>query len=159
MEIDQRFRKALFSLLTASNPFSSSNKCEKESMAVDCCICLSGIGPFQALFLSPCSHCFHFKCIRHIISETGQMFPCPVCRQVANLEASVSMESLFEDELPPLPMQKEEFKLGNPLPFSLTLQTSSEIKEKIECDDDTAMEYQQTLSARSHHSVQVRTDE
>lgn len=24
------------------------------------------------------------------------MFPCPVCRQVANLEASVSMESLVE---------------------------------------------------------------
>lgn len=25
------------------------------------------------------------------------MFPCPVCRQVANLEASVSMESLTEE--------------------------------------------------------------
>ena len=26
------------------------------------------------------------------------MFPCPVCRQVANLDASVSMESLFDFE-------------------------------------------------------------
>ncbi|KAJ3294372.1 hypothetical protein HDU76_006958, partial [Blyttiomyces sp. JEL0837] len=62
--------------------------------AVDCCICLCSIGPFQALFISPCSHCYHYKCIKNLL-ETN-MFQCPMCRQVANLDASVSMESLFD---------------------------------------------------------------
>lgn len=113
-----RFRNALKSLLSAANPFSSLEK-ERQTETtstsqphstpphhqnrshVDCCICLCGIGPFQALFISPCSHCFHYKCIRNLLNE-GYMFQCPVCRQVANLDASVSMESLCdlqEDEI------------------------------------------------------------
>ncbi|KAH6602329.1 hypothetical protein BASA61_001202 [Batrachochytrium salamandrivorans] len=103
-----RFRSALRTLLTATNPYSSTpvsasdkpTKKEPEPIqhsggSVDCCICLSCIGPYQALFIAPCSHCYHYKCIRHMLRES-LMFPCPVCRQVANLDASVSMESLFD---------------------------------------------------------------
>ncbi|RKO98947.1 hypothetical protein CXG81DRAFT_544, partial [Caulochytrium protostelioides] len=85
-----KFRLALQSLLAASNPDPGIDQ-PSAAASVDCCICLSGIGPFQALFLAPCSHCYHYKCIRNILEE-GYMFLCPLCRQVANLDASVSME-------------------------------------------------------------------
>jgi hypothetical protein len=96
-EIPLRFKKALHQLLAATNPYSTHDQHDpKHDHSVDCCICISAIGPFQALFIAPCSHCFHYKCIQNILKETI-MFPCPVCRQVANLEASVSMESLADD--------------------------------------------------------------
>ncbi|KAI9206411.1 uncharacterized protein BJ171DRAFT_566746 [Polychytrium aggregatum] len=98
-----RFRVALGALLAATNPYADTKADTAKAEAppvlaqqthMDCCICLGGIGPFQALFLGPCSHCFHYKCIRVLLAENEAMFPCPVCRQVANLDASVSMESL-----------------------------------------------------------------
>ncbi|KAI8617085.1 hypothetical protein BC830DRAFT_1115252 [Chytriomyces sp. MP71] len=104
-----RFRTALRSLLNATNPYSSNTPTttispvtgvpppSQPTASVDCCICLCAIGPFQALFLSPCSHCYHYKCIRNLL-ETHHMFQCPMCRQVANLDASVSMESLLCEE-------------------------------------------------------------
>jgi hypothetical protein len=95
-EIPLRFKNALHQLMAATNPYSSHKEQDpKHDHSVDCCICISAIGPFQALFIAPCSHCFHYKCIQHILKETI-MFPCPVCRQVANLEASVSMESIAD---------------------------------------------------------------
>lgn len=89
-----RFRAALKALLSATNPYSSHTADDEinSKSSVDCCICLCGIGPFQALFVAPCSHCFHYKCVTPILSA-GNMFQCPLCRQVANLVASVSMES------------------------------------------------------------------
>jgi hypothetical protein len=57
---------------------------------------LCEIAPYQALFIAPCAHGYHYKCIKNLLRET-HMFPCPICRQVANLEASVSMESLVDD--------------------------------------------------------------
>ncbi|KAJ3312277.1 hypothetical protein HDV04_003298 [Boothiomyces sp. JEL0838] len=96
LQILNRFKHALVLLLMAANPYSTQKDHDHKSDAsVDCCICISAIGPFQGLFIAPCSHCFHYKCIQHILRESI-MFPCPVCRQVANLDASVSMESLFE---------------------------------------------------------------
>ncbi|CAG8449052.1 6169_t:CDS:2 [Ambispora leptoticha] len=70
----------------------------------DCCICLCGIGPFQALFLAPCSHVFHYKCIRPILVTHHPGFLCPLCRCFADLEASVENvidweQILAEEEL------------------------------------------------------------
>jgi len=95
-----RFMSALRALLSATNPYSTSFPGINEPMSnnsIDCCICLCHIGPFQALFIAPCSHCFHYKCINPILS-TGDMFLCPVCRQVANLKASVSSDSMFDND-------------------------------------------------------------
>ncbi|KAJ3107801.1 hypothetical protein HDU97_003149 [Phlyctochytrium planicorne] len=99
-----RFRAALKSLLAASNPYGSSNGTsgakdtdEDDPTATECCICIGSVAPMQAIFLAPCSHCFHFKCVASIIAQSA-MFQCPLCRQVANLAASVSMDSLNEDE-------------------------------------------------------------
>ena len=64
---------------------------------VDCCICLCSISPFQALFVAPCSHCYHFKCVQPLLNQ-GAMFLCPLCRQVANLAANVQEDELDEEE-------------------------------------------------------------
>ena len=93
--IPERFKRALQQLLVATNPYSSQKEHEPTDTSIDCCICIGEIGPFQALFIAPCSHCFHFKCVQHFVRDTV-MFPCPICRQVANLEASVSMESVID---------------------------------------------------------------
>ena len=89
-----RLNRALKSLVYAMNPNSQK---EDELHPTDCCICINAIAPFQALFLGPCSHCFHYKCVTPLLGA-GFMFQCPVCRQVANLEASVAEpEDLVKD--------------------------------------------------------------
>ncbi|KNE66043.1 hypothetical protein AMAG_19323 [Allomyces macrogynus ATCC 38327] len=61
----------------------------------DCCICLGPIAPFQALFIAPCCHTFHYKCSRPLLN-TWPTFSCPLCRHYADLNASVSVENLSE---------------------------------------------------------------
>ncbi|KAJ3057270.1 hypothetical protein HK097_009929 [Rhizophlyctis rosea] len=90
----QRLRQTLTAFLTAMNPNASE---ADAAVTSDCCICLSSIAPFQALFLAPCSHCFHYKCATPLLSS-AVMFQCPLCRQVANLEANVTNED-FGDEV------------------------------------------------------------
>ncbi|KAI8337440.1 hypothetical protein BC941DRAFT_425269 [Chlamydoabsidia padenii] len=58
----------------------------------ECCICLYAIAPLQALFVAPCSHVFHFKCLRPIIFQHYPGFSCPLCRNYYDLEASVAIE-------------------------------------------------------------------
>ncbi len=47
--------------------------------------------PCQSLFVAPCSHVWHFKCIRPILSDhkSYPQFLCPNCRAVTDLEADV----------------------------------------------------------------------
>ncbi|KAJ2003600.1 hypothetical protein GGI02_003100 [Coemansia sp. RSA 2322] len=62
----------------------------------ECCICLYQMVAFQALFVAPCSHCFHFKCVKPILfTSTG--FSCPLCRTYADLEASVTVDETDMD--------------------------------------------------------------
>lgn len=58
----------------------------------ECCICLYALAPFQALFVSPCSHTYHFKCIRPLL-QSYPGFQCPICRTYSDLEASVTIEA------------------------------------------------------------------
>ncbi|KAI8136882.1 SMAD/FHA domain-containing protein, partial [Fennellomyces sp. T-0311] len=57
----------------------------------ECCICLYAMAPFQALFVAPCCHTYHFKCIRPLL-ESYPGFQCPLCRTYSDLEASVEEE-------------------------------------------------------------------
>lgn len=82
------------------NPNSTK---EDENCPTDCCICINAMSPFQALFLAPCSHCFHYKCVTTLLGA-GFMFQCPLCRQVANLEASVAEPDDYDQ------MQLEELE-------------------------------------------------
>ncbi|KAJ3012390.1 hypothetical protein HKX48_006299 [Thoreauomyces humboldtii] len=95
------FSTVLGTLLTLTNPYARSSTPLPSTPAAhavpapDCVICLCPVGPYQALFLAPCSHCYHFRCVRSLVARDA-MFLCPLCRQVANLDASVSMESLCD---------------------------------------------------------------
>lgn len=57
----------------------------------ECCICLFAIAPFQALFVAPCSHTFHYKCLRPLLDRYPG-FICPLCRSYADLDANVDVE-------------------------------------------------------------------
>lgn len=54
------------------------------------CICLTLQQPCQSLFVAPCSHTWHFKCVRSLLtSPQYPIFICPNCRAGADLEADV----------------------------------------------------------------------
>ncbi|OBZ84689.1 E3 ubiquitin-protein ligase DMA2 [Choanephora cucurbitarum] len=58
----------------------------------ECCICLYALAPFQALFVAPCAHSYHFKCIKPLF-ESYPGFQCPICRTYSDLDASVAIEA------------------------------------------------------------------
>ncbi|KLO12480.1 hypothetical protein SCHPADRAFT_941230 [Schizopora paradoxa] len=58
----------------------------------DCCICLFCVGVHQSLFIAPCSHVFHYKCIRPLLLMHHPGFSCPLCRTFANLEEDVEID-------------------------------------------------------------------
>ncbi|CCK71765.1 ubiquitin-conjugating protein DMA1 KNAG_0H03510 [Huiozyma naganishii CBS 8797] len=62
----------------------------------DCSICLSKIKPCQAIFISPCSHSWHFHCVRRLVMLSYPQFVCPNCRSACDLEAT--LESSDEDD-------------------------------------------------------------
>ncbi|PHH81151.1 hypothetical protein CDD82_1255 [Ophiocordyceps australis] len=71
------------SAISGSNSTAGSN-------SQDCSICLNSIAPCQSLFVAPCSHTWHFKCIRSLLlSPQYSIFICPNCRASADLEADV----------------------------------------------------------------------
>jgi hypothetical protein len=54
--------------------------------------------PCQSLFVAPCSHVWHYKCIRPILNgPTWPNFLCPNCRAVADLEEDAEDPGDFED--------------------------------------------------------------
>ncbi|WWC71343.1 uncharacterized protein I206_105297 [Kwoniella pini CBS 10737] len=62
----------------------------------DCCICLFSVTVCQSLFIAPCSHVFHYKCIRPLLDKHYPGFSCPLCRTFANLEEDVETEDAWE---------------------------------------------------------------
>ncbi|KAK3692173.1 hypothetical protein B0T22DRAFT_6099 [Podospora appendiculata] len=69
---------------------SSANSSAAQSYSQDCSICLNSIAPCQCLFVAPCSHTWHYKCIKALLSSPSYpIFICPNCRAAADLEAEV----------------------------------------------------------------------
>ena len=64
----------------------------------DCSICLSSIKPCQAIFISPCSHSWHFHCIRRLVMISYPQFVCPNCRSSCDLEASLETSDESNDD-------------------------------------------------------------
>lgn len=52
-----------------------------------------GVTIRQALFIAPCSHTFHYKCIRPLLEAHHPAFSCPLCRTYADLEEDVELEA------------------------------------------------------------------
>ncbi|ORZ17068.1 hypothetical protein BCR42DRAFT_413852 [Absidia repens] len=71
---------------------SSDSHNNNPSSIQECCICLYAIAPLQALFIAPCSHVYHFKCLRPILFQHYPGFSCPLCRNYYDLESSVAIE-------------------------------------------------------------------
>lgn len=63
-----------------------------------CAICLSSIKPCQSVFVSSCSHSWHYKCIRPIIVKTYPQFLCPNCKAVCDMEEDIDDETEDEEE-------------------------------------------------------------
>ncbi|KAK6454138.1 uncharacterized protein RJT20DRAFT_99352 [Scheffersomyces xylosifermentans] len=70
-----------------TNPITGSST-NVDDLA-ECAICLMKIEPCQALFISPCSHAWHYKCIRPIIIKSYPQFYCPNCRTMCDLETDL----------------------------------------------------------------------
>lgn len=54
--------------------------------------------PCQSLFIAPCSHTWHYKCIRPIIQSEYPAFLCPNCRAVADLEEDIEEPESWDNE-------------------------------------------------------------
>ena len=112
IEINRGWQKSLNTFNTAAykNIVNHSTAPKKKTKSRDsdaastgsseCSICLNPVAPCQALFVSPCSHVWHFKCIRSLIN--GPNYPnflCPNCRFSADLEADVEPPEDYEEDL------------------------------------------------------------
>ncbi|WVQ72006.1 hypothetical protein IAR50_001550 [Cryptococcus sp. DSM 104548] len=69
---------------------------KQKASVTDCCICLFSVTVCQSLFIAPCSHVFHYKCIRPLLMQHYPGFSCPLCRTFANLEEDVETEDAWE---------------------------------------------------------------
>lgn len=76
----------------ASNHAPGTKSVVKPAAVTDCCICLFSVTVCQSLFIAPCSHVFHYKCIRPLLQKHHPAFSCPLCRTYADLEADVEEE-------------------------------------------------------------------
>lgn len=120
VECNRGWQKSLNSFNTSAHKrlfksagLAKSGKAVRDSDAMsvnsssECSICLNPVAPCQALFVAPCSHVWHFKCIRGLLH--GPNYPnflCPNCRFVTDLEADVeqpeeedSWEAAGEEDL------------------------------------------------------------
>ncbi|CAK9785380.1 hypothetical protein CC85DRAFT_301411 [Cutaneotrichosporon oleaginosum] len=68
----------------------------KGRAVTDCCICLFSVAPAQSLFIAPCSHVYHYKCIRPLLMQHHPGFSCPLCRTYANLDEDVEIEDAWD---------------------------------------------------------------
>ncbi|KAF8324930.1 SMAD/FHA domain-containing protein, partial [Cantharellus anzutake] len=74
---------------TLAPPTIPSDLSDSNGNSTDCCICLFPITVCQALFVAPCSHAFHYKCLRPMLVAHHPGFSCPLCRSFADLESDV----------------------------------------------------------------------
>jgi hypothetical protein len=96
-------------LAPAAHIHESANASSAQSpptrAVTECCICLLKIRVGQPLFVTPCSHFFHYKCIQPLIQLHYPGFSCPLCRTFADLEADPEDDTDEEaDAKHPAPM-------------------------------------------------------
>jgi hypothetical protein len=51
--------------------------------------------------VAPCSHVWHYKCIRPLIEKEYPIFLCPNCRGIADLEREIEETEELWDSIPP----------------------------------------------------------
>ncbi|KAH8599727.1 hypothetical protein B0O99DRAFT_682959 [Bisporella sp. PMI_857] len=103
----------------------------------DCSICLNAIAPCQSLFVAPCSHTWHYKCIRVIIN--GPHWPhfiCPNCRTVADLEAEIDDPSA-DGEWEQLEAEEAEAPAAPAAPAQASSNDQSRSRRHIDSSEQT----------------------
>ncbi|KAI0477016.1 SMAD/FHA domain-containing protein [Xylaria cf. heliscus] len=111
--------KRLRDLTTTATSASSA----ESSHTQDCSICLNAIAPCQSLFVAPCSHTWHYKCIREMLTgHSWPIFMCPNCRATADLDAEVDEPT---DEWQQLPEEVPEEKTRDEAPHASNAVISS----------------------------------
>lgn len=118
----------------------------------ECCICLYAIAPFQALFVAPCSHVFHYKCLRPIVFQNYPGFSCPLCRSYFDLEASVAVE--VDEVLEAINSAKEQQKLESEKAHQhiLPIDTVPELNEEEDGEEDISR-----LNTNGEGSIQLES--
>ncbi|CAD0090719.1 unnamed protein product, partial [Aureobasidium vineae] len=103
----------------------------------ECSICLNPVAPCQALFVAPCSHVWHYKCVRTLIYPSWPSFQCPNCRAYADLEADVEPpeEEDYESEGVEDAIQASTSAQPEPEPESLPAIETGDLED----EDLTAM--------------------
>lgn len=94
----------------------------------------------QALFIAPCSHTFHYKCIRPLLDAHHPAFNCPLCRTFADLEEDVEvdidpeLDMIADEEGSDVPPKTAiEMKEGKGLPMIPgTAFATSSIRDRFE---------------------------
>ncbi|KAI5962968.1 uncharacterized protein KGF55_002760 [Candida pseudojiufengensis] len=92
LEIHQKFKN--LHLNDESSPINTENIQNNG----ECAICLMKVDPCQAIFISPCSHHWHYKCIRPIIIKSYPQFYCPNCRTMCDLETDLDDDDDEDDD-------------------------------------------------------------
>ncbi|KAI2639598.1 RING finger protein [Hypomontagnella submonticulosa] len=83
-----------FNMATHKRLRDLTSTASSSAHAQDCSICLNAIAPCQSLFVAPCSHTWHYKCIREMLNgPQWPIFICPNCRATADLDAEVDEPS------------------------------------------------------------------
>ncbi|KAK0557541.1 hypothetical protein OC846_000329 [Tilletia horrida] len=90
--------KAITSVMAGQGATVSAVQ-QPPTSVTDCCICLFSVTVCQALFIAPCSHVFHYKCIRPLLTLHYPGFSCPLCRTFADLEADVEQDEEWQADL------------------------------------------------------------
>ncbi|KAG0142526.1 hypothetical protein CROQUDRAFT_97406 [Cronartium quercuum f. sp. fusiforme G11] len=134
----------------------------------DCCICLFGVTVCQALFIAPCSHVYHFKCIRPLLQMHHPGFSCPLCRTFADLEADVETEP--EEVVSAPPATATATATVAPAPVPVSAGTGTELPALEEGDrevlidepdhtDSAPMDLQQTVVSAQASALDQADDD
>ena len=92
LEIHQKLKNLAIGSSDNDIAINPINKALASENLSECAICLLELEPCQALFISPCSHSWHYKCIRPLIIKTYPQFYCPNCRSMCDLETDIEDE-------------------------------------------------------------------
>ena len=102
----QRLRNLGKAKKDGDNASTHTSECSICLMSIAVCRCVAilvrlqliHMQPCQSLFVAPCSHVWHYKCIRPILNgPTYPNFLCPNCRAVTDLEADVDDPVDFDE--------------------------------------------------------------
>lgn len=85
------FSKAVFERLHHITTTPNRESQEED----ECCICLCPIASSQALFVAPCAHIYHYKCMRPAMEQHFPAFSCPICRAYCDLDEDVDDECVM----------------------------------------------------------------